>query len=278
MTTWILSTLLTLWITAALSLDNLSAEDIIFEQELLKSSSPVRSGEITLSTHSDNEKTDPTYGSAKKGKPSLRLRRKPSSKRITAQWLISKTRQKFSNRKDETKYYPCKPSQSYELKLASRKTTTNKKPVVTKTPTSKITQTQEKDKNNGKRVKNAASGLNIVHHGLKRPVVTPKSKGWRCKCNMCGEVFSTSTSFIRTLQQKPTRLCLVKTVARSLPTHSACKNINITMLERNFLVICVTDPSPLIHSWKITGKVIIKQSPTSVAIPIAGGNRLTFMT
>ena len=57
-------------------------------------------------------------------------------------------------------------------------------------------QVQKKDRNDGKRVKGAASGLKIVHHGLKRPVATPKSKGRRCKCDMCGEVFGTSTSFI----------------------------------------------------------------------------------
>ena len=133
--------------SCSVSLDNLSSENIKFEQELLKSSSPVRSGDITSSTHSthsDNEKTDPTYGSAKKGKPSLCPRRKPSSKRIAAQRLINKTRQKFGSRKDETKYYLCKPSQSYELKLASCKTTTSKKPVVTKTSTSKTIQTQKK--------------------------------------------------------------------------------------------------------------------------------------
>ena len=184
--------------SCSVSLDNLSTEDIKFEQELLKSSSPVRSGEITSSTHSiqsDNEKMDPTYGSAKKVKPSLRQRRKPSSKRIAAQRLINKTRQKIGTSKGETEYYPCKPSQSYERKLGGRKAMVKKRPVDTKTSKSKTMQ----DGNNGKRVrgvKGAASGLKIVHHGLKWPVPTPKSKGRRCKCDMCGEVFGTSTSFI----------------------------------------------------------------------------------
>ena len=69
--------------SCSVSLDNLSAKDIKFEQNLLKSSSPVRSGDITSSTHStqsDNEKMDPTYGSAKKGKPSLHPRRKHPQK------------------------------------------------------------------------------------------------------------------------------------------------------------------------------------------------------
>ena len=49
-------------------------------------------------------------------------------------------------------------------------------------------------RNNGKGGKGGTSGLKIVHHGLKHP--TPQSKGHRCKCDMCGEVFGMSTSFI----------------------------------------------------------------------------------
>ena len=139
--------------SCSVSLDNLSAEDIKFQQELLKSSSPVCSGDITSSTHSTqsaNEKMDPTYGLAKKGKPSLRPRRKPSSKRIAAQRLINKTRQKIGTHKGESEYYPCKPSQSYERKLCGCKATVNKKPVDMKTSISKTMQVQKKDRNMSK--------------------------------------------------------------------------------------------------------------------------------
>ena len=100
--------------SCSVSLDNLSAEDIKFEQEQLKSSSPVHSDQSnvditssTNSTQSDNENRDPTYGTAKKGKPSLHPRRKPSSKRIAMQKLINKTRQKLGTSKGKSEYYPC---------------------------------------------------------------------------------------------------------------------------------------------------------------------------
>ena len=107
----------------SVSLDNLSVEDIKFEQEQLKSSSPVPSdkggrdtGTSTISMPSYNEKVDPTYGVPKQGKPSHRPRRKPSSKRIVAQWIINKTRKKHGVKTDKQDFYPCKPSQSCEHK------------------------------------------------------------------------------------------------------------------------------------------------------------------
>ena len=42
--------------------------------------------------------------------------------------------------------------------------------------------------------KGGKSGLKIVHHGLKCPAL--QTKGRYCKCDMCGETFGTSTSFI----------------------------------------------------------------------------------
>ena len=76
----------------SVSLDNLSMDDMKFEQKQLKCSSPMPSDReeketetSTISVPSDNEKLDPSYGAPKQGKPSHRPRRKPSSKRIVAQ-------------------------------------------------------------------------------------------------------------------------------------------------------------------------------------------------
>ena len=63
----------------SVSLDNLSVDDIKFEPEQLKASSPVQSdrggtdtGTSTVNTPSDNEKNDPTYGTHKQEKTSHR--------------------------------------------------------------------------------------------------------------------------------------------------------------------------------------------------------------
>ena len=79
-------------------LNNFSADDIKFEQELLKASPPLqceRGGRYTDTSanniSSDNEKDDPTYGTPKQGKISHRPRRKPSSNRMAAQLIINKS-------------------------------------------------------------------------------------------------------------------------------------------------------------------------------------------
>ena len=64
---------------------------------------------------------------------------------------------------------------------------TDKKPVKSK-------QTSASSGVNPVKGKCGKSGLKIIHHGLKRPA--PQTKGRHCKCDMCGETFGTSTSFI----------------------------------------------------------------------------------
>ena len=96
----------------SVSLDNLSMDDVKFEQKQLKSSSPMPSDKeeketetSTTSVPSDNEKLDPSYGTSKQGKPSHRPRRKPSSKRIAAQRIINKTRKKRGVRTDNKDFF-----------------------------------------------------------------------------------------------------------------------------------------------------------------------------
>ena len=191
----------------SVSLDNLSVEDIKFEQEQLKSSSPVQSdrggtdtGTSTVSMPSDNEKNDPTYGTHKQGKPSHRSRRKPSSNRIAAQRIINKSRKKRGLKTEKQEFYPCKPSQSCERKRVGAKSASGKKLDITpskriqSSTSSKSGITGNKSGKSGKSCKSGGSGLKIVHHGLKRPTV--KAKGRHCQCDMCGKKFDNSTAFI----------------------------------------------------------------------------------
>ena len=185
----------------SVSLDNLSVDDIKFEQKQLKASSPVQSdrggtdtGTSTVNTPSDNEKNDPTYGTPKQEKISHRPRRKPSSNRIAAQLIINKSRKKRGLKTEKQEFYPCKPSQSYENKKVGAKPASGKKSDITppkRAQSSKTSKSGVTSKNSGK---SKSSGLKIVHHGLKRQTV--KAKGRHCQCEMCGKRFDNSTAFI----------------------------------------------------------------------------------
>ena len=185
----------------SVSLDNLSMDDVRFEQKQLKCSSPMPSDKeeketetSTTSVPSDNEKLHPSYGTSKQGKPSYRPRRKPSSKRIAAQRIINKTRQKRGVKTDNKDFFPCKPSQSCEHKRTNIGVSGGKTSVNKSTRNSQTTVSDKPKSAQRKGEKSGVSGLKIVHHGLKR--LTPRSKGRHCQCDMCGENYNNTTAFI----------------------------------------------------------------------------------
>ena len=132
----------------------------------------------------DNENEDPSYGLHKKPKHSMRLGCRPSSARIAAQKLITKTK---------------------GVKLSSTKPSSNKNSMVKNQMGVQSTSSkQEPSRNMAKQddpimaLKTTTTskqfGLKITHHGLVKHRV--EKKGRRCICDMCGEKFKNSTSYI----------------------------------------------------------------------------------
>ena len=204
--------------SCSISLENLSSEEINFAVDNLKSSSlrhrntdvdSTSTQSTSISTHSEYEKKDPTYGAEKVKKPSHRPGRKPSAVRLAAQKLINKRHGKKGASKTKDKgvtYYPCKPSTSYSRKKGSKVVKTGKvsgslnqdkadrQNVKDKSDLPKTADALDADPPKPKKRKHTKTGLKLMHHGLKRPKV--EKRGRRCRCEMCGEVFATSTEFI----------------------------------------------------------------------------------
>ena len=175
-------------------LDNLSAEDVLLEQEYLKSqhtSSPKQpeldtpNDDKTMSHSSssiiDDEKQDPTYGIKKKQKPSFQPGRKPSASRITAQKIIIRTKGIKPPAEKRILKKPGSPSSKNTPVSTNKKPESSSKPV-RKQPKHDSLPTEDSPPPRQKF--KSKYGLKIMHHGIiKQP---PVKHGCRCVCEVYG--------------------------------------------------------------------------------------------
>ena len=191
--------------SCSIELDNMSSEEIQKELDYLKhhqtSSPKVTYTSVTSSSEKDYQTTsneddvkrDPTYGLPKKRKASKRPKRAPSAARIAAQKIILRTRgakvELNSNVQTLNQTRLLRHKQASHANLPAKSTpslttagSSKSRSVVTSTSTWESTTPEKK------------YTLKITHHGItKRPL---NKKGRRCQCEMCGETFPSSTSFI----------------------------------------------------------------------------------
>ena len=177
---------------------NLSQEEISFEKEQLKTSSPITSSstQTDITTDEmDSEKHDPTYGRPRPAKISMRPRWAPSASCIAAQQKIksikgpiplipkaatstNSTAQKPASHKQVSKTASSSPSGTL-LSKAATSANSNHGDVATADNSSPL-------------IKVKAKSVKVTHHGLWKYKNVPK--GRHCTCPMCGQKFTDSTT------------------------------------------------------------------------------------
>ena len=177
--------------SCSVTLANLTHEDISFEKEQLKMSSPILSSNTqTEDTNEDTDsvKQDPTYGQCKPVRQSMRPRRAPSASQIAAQKKIKLTKG----------YKPPMSKKSTPPLSVGRNVSPAK--VVSPPMASNDRKKTKAGKTNVADdslplIKVKAKSVTVTHHGLKKH--KSLQKGRHCVCSMCGDKFPTSTSFIK---------------------------------------------------------------------------------
>ena len=188
--------------TWSINVENMSADDIASELEYIKrtyqptsspkpddTSSSFSTGKTSMSSITDNEHADPTYGVPKKVKKSLRPGRKPSSMRIAAQKIICRTKAvKHTSLKSPASTIP-----KMSITKSPPKYVHQRKGFVINNQRDPNSILQGKDVSDSP-VKKQKNGLKITTHELRKPMVV--KKGRHCTCNMCGNKCKSSPAFI----------------------------------------------------------------------------------
>ena len=194
-------------------LANLTHEDISFEKEQLKTSSPIPSSTTQTDDtvdETDSEKHDPTYGKQKPSKLSMRPRRASSASRIATQKKIKLTKGYKPVVTQMKGYKPVVTQMKPSPKTAAKKLPSLKPATASVKPDTKIVQTagENTSKTAGENTSKTSTGtddsiplikvkaksMTVRHHGLKKHKAPPK--GRHCVCDMYGSKFTNSTSFI----------------------------------------------------------------------------------